>query len=94
MQDIDEVVDAHVLQTAPSLISIGKRCVEQGYTFIWPAGDLPVLREPGGKEIVLDFLDNVPYLPMSRCNSSPPSDDPSPDIPAVPAPAALHGERG
>ena len=89
MQDIDEVVDAHVMQNTPSLISIGKRCVEQGYTFTWPAGELPVLQGPGGEEIVLDVLNNVPYLPASRCNFSPPSIDPPPDIPAVPAPSAL-----
>ena len=66
MQDIDEMVDAHVMQNTPSLISIGKRC----YTFTWPAGELPVLQGPGGKEIVLDVLHNVPYLPASRCNFS------------------------
>ena len=91
MQDIDEVIDAHVMQNTPSLISIGKRCMEQGYTFTWPAGELPVLQGPGGKEIVLDVLNNVPHLPASRCNFSPPSTDPSPDIPAVPAP--LHFPR-
>ena len=82
MQDIDEVIDAHVVQNTPSLISIGKRCMEQGYTFTWPAGELPVLQGPGSKEIVLDVLNNVPYLPASRCNFSPPSTDPS-------APSAL-----
>ena len=93
MQDIDEMIDAHVMQNTPSLISIGKRCMEQGYTFTWPAGELPVLQGPGGKEIVLDVLNNVPYLPASRCNFSPPSVGPSPDIPAVPAPSALPGDE-
>ena len=52
MQDIDEVIDAHVMQNTPSLISIGKRCMEQGYTFTWPAGELPVLQGPNGKDRV------------------------------------------
>ena len=92
MQDIDEVIDAHVMQNTPSLISIGKRCMEQGYTFTWPAGELPVLQGPNGKEIVLDVLNNVPYLPASRCNFSSPVTNQYPDIPAVPAPSALSGD--
>ena len=92
MQDIDEVIDAHVMQNTPSLISIGKRCMEQGYTFTWPAGELPVLQGPNGKEIVLDVLNNVPYLPASRCNFSSPATNQYPDIPAVPAPSALSGD--
>lgn len=36
--------------------------------------------------MVLDVFNNVPYLPMSRC-------DLSPDIPAVPAPSALPGDE-
>ena len=89
MTDIEEVVDAHVMSNTPSLISIGKRCMEQGYSFSWPAGDLPVLRGPNGREIVLDVVNNVPYLPVSRCCFGSPPDAVHDDIPAVPAPLAL-----
>ena len=38
---------------------------------------------------MLDVLNNVPYLPASRCNFSSPTTDLHPDIPAVPARSAL-----
>ena len=41
---------------------------------------------------MLDVLNNVPYLPASRCNFSSPVTNQYPDIPAVPAPSALSGD--
>ena len=38
------------------------------------------------------MLNNVPYLPASRCNFSSPVTDLHPDIPAVPAPSAFSGD--
>ena len=33
----NEPAQAHILEDTPSVISMGKRCVDLGYSFIWPS---------------------------------------------------------
>ena len=48
----------------PWVLSVGKRCVEEGYSFIWVARTTPVLISPSGTQIPLVVNNNVPYLPI------------------------------
>ena len=34
----NEPAEAHILEDTPSVISMGKRCVDLGYSFVWPTG--------------------------------------------------------
>ena len=34
----NEPARAHVLEDTPSVLSLAKRCMEQGYTLVWPSG--------------------------------------------------------
>ena len=54
--------DAIASKKAPSVLSLGKRCVDEGFSFRWDAGRPPVLTRPDGQEIVLTVRQNVPLL--------------------------------
>jgi hypothetical protein len=59
---LDAVVTPFVLPDTPSVLSIGYRCMELGYSFHWKAGKNPVLVTPGGKVVCLAVEKNVPLL--------------------------------
>jgi hypothetical protein len=77
---LEEVAKPIVLEHTPPVLSIGKRVMEQGYTFHWPPKANPYFIHPRtGKKIKLKVIDNVPYLIEPR------SDDCSTDD-CAPAP--------
>ena len=38
----DDTIRAHVLEDTPSVLSVGKRCMDEGFTFTWPMGSHPL----------------------------------------------------
>ena len=54
--------DPYVLPSTPSVLSIGYRCMEQGFDFIWKACCRPYFRDKRGNKIFLDVRDTVTYL--------------------------------
>ena len=60
----DETIDALVLPDSPALLSLGKLCGENGYTFYWPNGGAPVITLPTGQTYELDVINRVPVWPM------------------------------
>ncbi|CAL1137578.1 unnamed protein product [Cladocopium goreaui] len=53
---------AHVLEDTPSVLSLGKRCMEQGYTFVWPSGREPyMINSEGGKIKMEDYRPSSDY---------------------------------
>ena len=60
--------EAHVLDNTPAVFSVGKRCVEQGYSFIWPAGEIPFLIDYNANKIPLSVHDNIPYVKINDDN--------------------------
>ena len=65
-----------LLESSPPVLSVGKRCMEEGYSCHWPAGRRPYLVSPDGTKHMLEVDNMVPYL-----NDMPTSDY------ACPAPA-------
>ena len=59
---IAELIEAYVLENTPSLLSLGKRCMEDGYRFSWDPYQIPRLFDPKGREIKLELINNIPYL--------------------------------
>ena len=59
---ITELIEAYVLENTPSLLSLGKRCMEHGYCFTWEPFQIPRLFDPKGREIKLELINNIPYL--------------------------------
>ena len=54
--------DPYVLPSTPSVVSVGYRCMEQGFDFIWKAYFRPDIRDKKGDKIFLAVKDIVLYL--------------------------------
>jgi len=52
-----------LLEHSPPVLSMGKRCMEEGYSCHWPSGRQPYLIAPDGAKHVLEVDNMVPYLP-------------------------------
>ena len=55
-------VRAHVLESTPAVLSIGARCMQEGYSFIWPASSVPFMVNKNGDRIDLFVEDDIPYV--------------------------------
>ena len=61
----DEFESTHspdVLDESPSVLSVGKKCIEEGYSFVWPANGMPYMISPDNKKIMLEVEGNIPYV--------------------------------
>ena len=88
--NLDKVIEAHVLESTPSIISVGKRCMDMGYSFAWTAGCKPTLTCPSGRTVTLDVINNVPYLPHGDTQFVSPTLDDAEPLPAMPAPGVAY----
>ena len=62
----NEPAKAHVLDDTPSVLSLGKRCMEQGYTFVWPSGREPYMINSEADKIKMEVHDLSPYTSVRR----------------------------
>ena len=62
LDQLDEDVNALVLPSIPYVLSLGRRCQNEGYGFWWPPYGLPHLMLPSGRVMVLRVYDYIPYL--------------------------------
>ena len=62
----DEPAQAHILEDTPSVMSMGKRCVDLGYSFIWPPGKTPYMIDPNGDIIEMTVRDYIPYINIDQ----------------------------
>lgn len=51
----DTTADALIMKGWPDMLSLGKRYVEEGFSFIWNSGERPVLTSPDGQGFDLDI---------------------------------------
>ena len=65
-----EKIECLLLPNSPSLLSLGRLCLEAGYRFEWPSGQNPWLTYPSGESIQLDVSNRVPVLPMLESGSA------------------------
>ena len=85
---LKEEVPVIVLDSTPDVLSIGRRCVEDGYRFVWGAhSDTPYLTTPSGKRINLVVHGYIPYLEPHDPISS---DDEDNEEDAAPALSLIH----
>lgn len=45
---------------------MGKRCLDQGYTFVWPAGKDPFMIDQNGMVIKMKVKDHIPYMSIDQ----------------------------
>eukprot|EP00435_Cladocopium_sp_Y103_P059153 s114_g21.t1 len=67
--------DAYFLDDTPSVLSLGKRCMDEGYSFIWPSGRSPVLVDDKGQRIDLTPHDNIPCVNLGTEECEPHTDN-------------------
>ena len=61
-ESFTEPINAYVLDDAPSVLSVGKRCMKQGHGFVWPPGEDPFMINLDGKRISLFVNGDIPYI--------------------------------
>ena len=62
---IDELncnISPYVLPSTPAVVSMGKRCGHEGYSFIWMDGKCPYFITPDKKRIRLRVVGDIPYI--------------------------------
>ena len=61
-------IDSHpyVLPCTPSVLSVGYRCMEEGFDFVWRSSSRPYFQSPSGERTYMDVRDYVPYLNLGR----------------------------
>ena len=67
----DMTSQAYVLDDTPSVMSLGKRCMEEGYSFVWPSGKMPFMITKNGERIDLTIHDNIPYVDLGTYECTP-----------------------
>ena len=78
-----------MLESTPSVLSLGKRCKELGYRFIWEPYCDPIFCDPKGKRIKIDVI-NIPYLSPSETAVIAGRPDLPRVYPTLPAPIVVH----
>ena len=85
IQQTDSVVRPYVLDKAPSVLSVGMRCLRDGYDFVWRAHSRPYFRLPDGSRIKLEVKDNVPCIPPATQNAVPALSQSIPKVTSLPS---------
>ena len=67
----DMTSQAYVLDDTPSVMSLGKRCMEEGCSFVWPSGKMPFMITKNGERIDLTIHDNIPYFDLLTYECTP-----------------------
>ena len=67
----DVTSQAYVLDDTPSVMSLGKRCMGEGYSFVWPSGKMPFMITKNGERIDLTIHDNIPYVDLGTYECTP-----------------------
>ena len=60
--ELQETPEFWVMKQCPPLMSVGLRCMEMGYTFMWKRGQSPYFITPRGTVVELIVRGNIPYL--------------------------------
>ena len=62
--ELNATASPYLVQSSPPVLSVGLRCVEDGFDFIWRGSknEKPRLVSPNGQVIELEVRDYVPYL--------------------------------
>ncbi len=66
VKELSENIDVDIRSSPPKVVSIGKDCMELGYSFTWETGQAPFLTSPIGEKIYLDVYKKIPYLTESN----------------------------
>jgi len=71
VDEFGEEVAPYILDSTPPVLSVGYRCMNLGYSFIWPKGESPYFLLPNGMVCPLVPTGDVPYLYHGTSHSKP-----------------------
>ena len=54
--------DFHLVDESPTVCTVGGRCANRGFWFIWIPYKIPVMITPSMKIVPLDVINDVPYI--------------------------------
>ena len=60
---VDKEVQPYVLPDTPAVISVGMRCIQDGWDCVWKSFSRSYFKKCDGPKIKLEVKDYVPYLP-------------------------------
>ena len=60
VRELDGNITPYVLENTPPVLTVGYRCIELGYTFMWPANQEPYFMRPDG--IIAHLKLNITFL--------------------------------
>ena len=65
--ELGSKIDPYLVRSTPPVLSVGMRCIDQGYDFVWRGSrkENPYFRKPDGTKIEMVVDDYVPYIPSS-----------------------------
>ena len=61
VQELDENITLYIYNNIPPVLTVGYRCMEMGYTFIWPTGQNPFFIRHDGMIVHLAVENYMPY---------------------------------
>ena len=71
VEALDQPLQFVLLPNTPAVCSVGKKCMEQGFSFFWPKGEAPHFICPDGHKVQCQLRGNVPVFgdrgPLSAC---------------------------
>ena len=93
--ELEEVVEPWVLANSPAVVSVGRRCMHEGYSFIWLSAQNPYFITPSGNIVVCEVIGDIPYIRSDSQLSRPkaPARFKRVPMPAAPAYQACPGEH-
>jgi hypothetical protein len=60
---LDEMAEVLCGDKTPVVSSVGKRCLDMGYSFYWPPfSQRPFFVKPDGSRVIIEVEGNIPYL--------------------------------
>ena len=61
VEQFQEDAKPYILPKTPAVLSVGYRCRNQGYSFIWPKNEAPYFILPNGDTLTFEVHNNAPY---------------------------------
>ena len=65
---LGSTTEPYVLSDSPSVLSVGQKCMDEGFDFVWRANCRPYFKDSEGNKVYMDVRDNVPYLKSWKQN--------------------------
>ena len=91
--ELKENISPYVLDSTPPVLSVGRRCMEMGYSFVWLADQDPYFVCPDGSIVEFEVGDNIPYLRAGSRGCAPKASSNTQSVPCAAGPELVDDRR-